>query len=238
MFHGYGATGATQETIVFRIATASDAHGFLYAYGDGTIDSAGKRFWNATDGCCNIDHSPVDDVAYFDAIVQDVSSKYAVDPKRVYAIGHSNGGFMAHRLACDRSTEIAAIVALAGDNYVDESKCNPTVPVSVLQVHGDADQTILYDGGATTTGPYPSAHDSVATWASKDGCTGALAPTGQMLDLDPGIAGDETRVNAYGGCPSGVDVQLWTIQGGPHIPTLNHPQWGEMVWAFLSAHSR
>ena len=34
-------------------------------------------------------------VAY-DAIIDDVSSKYTVDPKRVYVVGHSNGAFMSN----------------------------------------------------------------------------------------------------------------------------------------------
>jgi hypothetical protein len=33
-------------------------------------------------------------------------------------------------------------------------------------------------------------------------------------------------------------VQLWTIDGGAHIPTLNQPAWGEDVWGFLSAHPK
>ncbi len=237
MFHGYSGSGSVEEQL-FKIAPTSDAHGFLYAYGDGLVDSSGNRFWNATDACCNIDHNPVDDVAYFDAIVDDVSSKYAVDPHRIYAIGHSNGGFMAHRLACDRTSKLAAIVSYGGAVWNDATKCNPSAPIAVAEVHGDADQTISYDGGQTVNGTYPSAHQTVATWAAKNGCTGTLASTGATLDVALEIPGNETVVAAYGGCPSGVDVQLWTVQGGPHIPTFSHPAWGEEVWAFLSTHTR
>jgi polyhydroxybutyrate depolymerase len=145
---------------------------------------------------------------------------------------------MAHRLACDRASEVAAIVALAGDNYLDATKCNPSEHVAVLQVHGDADMTILYGGGSTVSGQYTSAHASVATWAEKNGCTGALAPTGTMLDLDSTIPGNETKVETYGGCPAGVDVALWTIQGGPHVPTFAQPNWGDDVWGFFAAHPK
>jgi polyhydroxybutyrate depolymerase len=237
LFHGYGATGMLEE-LVFRMTSTSDAQTFLYAYGEGTTDQDGSQFWSATDACCNLYGSSVDDVQYFDAIVDDIAAKYNVDKKRVYAIGHSNGAFMAHRLACERASRVAAIVALAGDNYLDASKCNPSEHVSVLQVHGDADQTILYAGGATKEGMYPSAHASVGSWAQKNGCTGALAATGQTLDLDTGLAGSETKVETYGGCPAGIDVTLDTIQGGAHIPAFAHPAWNDTVWGFLSAHPK
>ena len=149
MFHGYGATGAQNEAYLTFAAT-SDAHGFLYAYGNGSIDEAGKQFWNATDACCNFWDSSVDDDAYFDAIVADVSAKYSVDPKRVYVIGHSNGAFISHRLACDRAGEVAAIVSLEGAQWLDPSDCAPSQPVAVAEIHGTADTTILFDGGTST----------------------------------------------------------------------------------------
>lgn len=237
MFHGYGGTGDIQE-FIWKLAPTSDAHGFLYAYGEGTTDKDSSQFWNATDGCCNKYGSPVDDVAYFDAIVDDVSAKHNVDKKRIFVVGHSNGAFMAHRLACDRASRVAGIVAMAGDMYIDATKCKPSEHVAILQVHGDADMTILYAGGATDSGPYPSAHASVASWAQKNGCTGALAATGTTLDLDMTIAGNETKLETYAGCPAGVDVALWTMLGGPHIPSFVHPAWGENVWTFLSAHPK
>jgi polyhydroxybutyrate depolymerase len=237
MFHGYSATGALQEAYM-QLAVTSDAHTFLYAYADGTVDKTGERFWNATDACCDLYGIPVDDVQYFDAIVADIESRYNVDTKRIYEVGHSNGGFMGHRLACDRASTLAAVVSLAGAQWLDPGKCFPSEPVSILEMHGTADAVIDYNGGSTTEGTYPSAQQTVTTWAGKDGCTGALAPTGEMLDIDPTLPGSETIVARYGGCPAGIDVELMTIQGGSHIPTINHPAWGELVWGFLSSHPK
>jgi len=235
MFHGYSASGALEE-LYMNITPTSDSAGFLYAYGDGTIDDAGNRFWNATDGCCNFDGSKVDDVAYFNAIVDDVSAKYNVDPKRVFVLGHSNGGFMAHRLACDMAPRVASIVSLAGVVWEDPTKCSPANPVAVLDIHGNADQTIGYDGGVAS-GVYPSESATMTTWSQKNGCTGQLAATGQTLDVDTQLPGSETVVATVGGCPTGVDVQLWTIQGGSHIPSLT-PTWGSMVWGFFNTHPK
>jgi polyhydroxybutyrate depolymerase len=238
MFHGYGATGDGEE-LYFDITETSDAQTFLYAYADGTLDSKAKRFWNATDACCDNEKIPVDDVAYFNAIVDDIAATHHVDAKRIFAIGHSNGAFMAHRLACDVAPRVAAIASLAGAVWNDPAKCQPANAVSILEVHGDADQTILYAGGTSSSGfPYPSAHATVATWAQKNGCSGALAATGDTKDLDTDLAGAETKVERYGACPTGVDVELWTIQGGVHVPQLGTPTWGNALWSFLSAHPK
>jgi polyhydroxybutyrate depolymerase len=237
MFHGSG-TNAASEELLLDLSAESDAAAFLYAYGEGTTDSMGDDFWNATDACCDLYHSGVDDVAYFDAIVADVSAKYAVDRKRIFVFGHSNGGFMAHRLACDRASTVAAIISLEGATYLDASKCNPSEHVSVVEIHGDADQTVMYGGGMTMEGTYPSATGTVAEWAQKDGCTGSLAATGTTYTLENGLPANNATVMAYAGCPSGVDVQLWSVAGGTHIPPLNHAVFLPAVWSFFSAHPK
>jgi poly(3-hydroxybutyrate) depolymerase len=133
---------------------------------------------------------------------------------------------------------VAAIFSLAGAQWYDLGKCEPTGTVSVAEVHGNADQTIAYDGGATQEGTYPSAPTTITDWGTRNGCTGAPMANGQTYDIDSQLPGNETSVQAYQGCPTGIDVQLWTMQGGMHIPTLNQPQWGEYVWGFLSAHPK
>lgn len=237
MFHGYSASGPIEE-LYFQLTATSDANNFLYAYGNGLFNPLGDRYWNADNACCDFYNVPVDDVAYFDAIVADVESKYMVDKKRIFVVGHSNGGFMSHRLACDRSSTVAAIVSLAGAVWEDASQCNPTDKVSIAEVHGDADMTIFYDGGSTPEGTYPAATTTVATWAAKNGCGTPIAPTGTTLTLDTTLPANQTVVSGFPSCPAGIDVELWTIHGGGHIPTLPYPGWGDAVWGFLSAHAK
>ncbi len=239
MLHGYGANH-TIEGLYLGLENLADSRGFFYAAPDGTLDSSGSRFWNATDACCNFDNLPVDDVAYLTAIFDDVEAHYLIDPKRVFVVGHSNGGFMTHRLACERSDRIAAAISLAGAQWLDASLCSPTDPVSVVEVHGTADTTIPYDGGEADNTPglpfFPSAHQTVATWADKNGCTSTLTDAGAILDLDSVLAGDETIVERYDSCPQG-DVELWTIVGGAHIPNLTS-DWPNEVCDYLFAHPK
>jgi polyhydroxybutyrate depolymerase len=236
LLHGYSANGDEQE-LYFQLKPVADAQTFLYAYPDGTVDFLGNHFWNADDACCDIGHTGVDDVAYINAIIDDVQSKYNVDPKRIFLTGHSNGGFLSHRMACD-APRVAAIASLAGAVWKDATKCNPSGKIAVLEIHGDADTVILYNGGANAgLAMYPSAPDTVATWATNNGCTGQLADTGTPLDLDASLPGAETTVARYSGCPAHGDVELWTIKGGGHLPILQ-PTWGATIYGFLAAHPK
>ena len=235
LLHGYGASGSLQE-LYFRMTREANARGILYAIPDGTLDASMRRFWNATDACCNFARVAVDDVAYLDAVIDDVSARFAVDPRRIYLIGHSNGGFMAHHMACARSSRIAAVISLAGATFSDPARCTPTEPVAVLQVHGTADSTILYNGGSFMGGSsYPSAATSVSRWATHDRCASASTP-GATLDLESAIVGAETRVERYEGCAGGA-AELWTIQGGAHLPALA-AQWPTLTLDWLLAHPK
>src|SRR5690606_19654583 len=97
LLHGYGSSAVQQERY-FNLTPESDRRGFLYAIPDGTTDRDGKRFWNATEACCDFYDSGVDDAAYLDRLLDTVTSAYSVDAARVYLVGHSNGGFMAYRM--------------------------------------------------------------------------------------------------------------------------------------------
>jgi poly(3-hydroxybutyrate) depolymerase len=46
------------------------------------------------------------------ALIDRVTAADAINPKRVYAFGYSNGGHMAFRLAIEAPSEVAAIAAL------------------------------------------------------------------------------------------------------------------------------
>lgn len=235
LLHGFGASGAIQEAY-FQLQPLAEERGFLYVHPDGTINAIGRSFWNATNACCGFG-SAVDDSAYLLALIEKVQADFNVDPKRIYLVGHSNGGFMSYRMACDHADKIAAIASLAGATFADESKCTPSEPVSVLEIHGTADGTIPYDGGAIFGNDHPSAPDTVATWAGYDGCATTNGEVANALDLDANLAGDETSTLAYESCPNGIDVELWTIDGGAHIPART-PALSTGIVDFLFAHPK
>ncbi len=236
LLHGYTASGLVQE-ILFQLKPQADKHGFLYAHPDGTVDAESNRFWNATDACCNFGKVPVDDVAYLSGLVTEIGQHYKVDPKRVYFVGHSNGGFMSHRMACDRSDLVAAVASLAGATWSDPAKCAAEKSVAVLQIHGTADDTILYDGGSLLDVTYPGAVATTESWATRNGC--ALTPTaGDPLDLDATLDGAETSVSRYPtNCKAGGAAELWTIDAGTHVPGLG-ANFAPAVVEWLLAHPK
>jgi polyhydroxybutyrate depolymerase len=235
LLHGYSATAATQD-LYFGLSTVARQRGFFVALPDGTPNVSLLRFWDATDACCAFGQT-VDDVAYLTAVIDDVARRYRVDPKQVFLMGHSNGGFMSHRLACERASKIAAIVSLAGAQWQDSTKCQPTEPVNVLQVHGTLDAVVAYNGGINAGHVYPSAATTVRTWAQKNGCTAPTAATGPVHNLEATIFGDETTSEFYGGCPDGGAAELWSILGGSHLPTLTSDGTEQMV-DWLLAHPK
>jgi len=136
-------------------------------------------------------------------------------------MGHSNGGFMSYRMACDLSERIASIASLAGATWDDPADCAPAAPVHVLQIHGTSDDTILYDGGSIQSVPYPGALQTVESWASSNGCS--LVPDTSLpsRDLDASLPGSESTVARYATGCAGAIAELWTIPGGEHVPDLS-----------------
>jgi polyhydroxybutyrate depolymerase len=231
LLHGYSATGALQE-LFFNFEAMAEERGFLYVYPDGLIDANDENFWNATDACCGFVGPEVDDSAYLIGLVDEISEKFSVDPKRVYFAGHSNGGFMSHRMACDHADRVAAIMSLAGATWADPAQCQPSEPVSVVQVHGTADDVIFYEGGDLFGNEYPSAAETVAYWAGVAGCD-PTAPPATPLD----IAVSPSELTQFSGCAPGVDVELWTIEGGTHIPGLS-AAFGPALFDFFESHAK
>jgi polyhydroxybutyrate depolymerase len=215
--HGYTSNAAEMESYL-RLTPESDRRGFIYAYPDGSTADRGERFWNATDACCAFSSSRPDDSRYLSDLITTIQGTYRIDRARVYLVGHSNGGFMSFRMACDHADQITAIAALAGATWQDPARCRPSEPVSVLAIHGTADETIAYTGGSIGRTAYPSAAATVAQWVGNDRCTDTGGDA-QPLDLVTDLAGAETTVRTYTqGCAGGSTVQAWTITGGRHVP--------------------
>lgn len=232
LLHGYASSGA-EIAAYLGLAPLAQQRGFLLVAPDGSADPRGNRFWDATDACCNFTGAPVDDVGYLSDVIADVEAEYPVDPARVYLVGHSNGGFMAYRMACGYGGDIAAVVSIAGATFADPAECAPRVPLSVLQIHGDADGTISYSGGSFPA-VYPGAPATQQIWRDYNDCGPGVTAPPPPIDLEANLPGPESTIS-FSDCANGAAVDLWTIAGGGHIPTWS-PSFATQVVDWLYDH--
>jgi polyhydroxybutyrate depolymerase len=176
----------------------ADARGWIVAYPEGTSSS-----WNAGACCGGARFTGVDDVGFARALITAIEGEWCVDPKRVHVAGFSNGGFMAHRLACELSDVVASIGVVAGE--VGVPVCAPKRAVPIAQAHGTLDPLVPY-GGNPVLG-YPSTMETMNGWAARDGCGMSPVPLATV--------GDATCIR-WPGCAKGADVELCTIANGVH----------------------
>lgn len=229
VLHGYSTRGEVQAGY-FGLPGRVDSAGVVLVIPDGTVDDTDQQYWNALPGCCGGgDPAGPDDVGYLRGLLDTVVADLGGDPTRLYVWGHSNGGFMAHRMICDAGDLIAGAVALAGGTYVDFADCADHGPVALLNAHGTADETIP-EAGREGANAFPSATQTATWWAERNGCGASAA--GDPLDLMADPAGDETRVTTWADCPDGAAVTLWQHAGGVHIPVLA-PAWSDAALEFL-----
>ena len=137
-----------------RFDKLAEANGFLVVYPDGVGTGLGGddlRTWNAGACCGSAARQDVDDVAFLSALIDELAGRYRIDADRTYALGHSNGAMMSYRLACELSDKIVAIGMVSGSRTLDA--CEPSQPVSVIQVHGTGDQNVPIEGGTAARRP-------------------------------------------------------------------------------------
>jgi len=109
VFHG-GGGNARQIARHSGFNRLSEKYGFITVY-----PQAMDKHWN--DGRTSekfLEHdASIHDVAWIEALIGRVREKYAIDNKRVYAAGISNGGMFCQRLAIELGRCFAAIASLA-----------------------------------------------------------------------------------------------------------------------------
>lgn len=221
--HGFGGDSYLHSTYLpLHERVNTDGFGLLLPNGQTGPD--GSRFWNPTD--VHGDKSGLNDVAYLTEVI--AAARAVKDFGPVYVIGYSNGGFMAHHLGCKGLPGLRAVASLAGTSYVDDSSCAGAAPVSVLHVHGTADEVLRFEGDDSvrflTPGGdaafYIGAREIVSRWSDRAGCAWPEdAEPYATLDFDSYVPGAETRAyRQQSGCAAGVTIELWEGEGTGHLP--------------------
>jgi len=242
VFHGGGgnAEGTRRQT---HMSDVGREHGFITVYPNGT-GRFGERLltWNVGPCCGYAQSHHVDEMAFVRALLDRLQATLRIDPARIYVTGMSNGGMMSYMAGCALGDRIAAIAPVSGELTVPS--CRPSRPVSVLAIHGTADQHIPFEGGVGSAALAKHNATSVAyaidTWKRIDGCPAAPRVTREGVLVH----------SAYAPCARGRAVELYAIQGGPHAwpggermaRFIDQPSTAmdasRVIWAFFAAHPK
>ena len=202
-----------------QIISSAESLNFIVAGLNGAVYEDASS-WNAGNCCTNATTYEENDLLFASTVIDFVTSKYSVDKSRIWAMGHSNGGMMAYRLACDLSDKITAIAVVTG--ALMDPTCSPTKPVSILHIHGNLDPTVPFHGGGKFE--TPSIFHTVQDMAYRNSCAGS-----------PKESSNAIEERYIWQCTNGVETQLVNYQDQSHGWVTGYT---EEILRFLFAHPR
>lgn len=217
VLHGGGGNAESAIRMSgFSDVALGDGAIIVYPEGSGRLRNKLKT-WNATHCCGYAIENNVDDIAYFDQLIDYLLKFYSIDPNRIFVTGMSNGGMMSHQLAIALPHKIRAIAPVVGGLFGDEK--TPASPVAALIINGLLDQSVPYKGGQTS-GAYKSAwdgtplkpaRDQAAFWAKVNDCN-------KFEEKKPTAEEDALPYILYDyDCPKGADVQHYVLKELGHV---------------------
>ena len=248
VFHGYTMTADSQASDS-DLPALGDEEGFITVFPEGRGDI---QRWLFELDSVEIDITTANpDIALVSDLVDKLSEELSVDSDRIYAVGFSNGGWIASAVACTLSDRFAAAAPVAGimDFGAD---CAPDDPVPLVTFHGTSDQYEPFDGGvenAPLRGELPtdlggtydelpvsensilesSVPGKVALWAHANGCE--ADPASSVVD-------EKTTRWEYT-CPEADPVVFYEIATGTHWWNITGGfDTNEKLWDFLSSQTR
>jgi polyhydroxybutyrate depolymerase len=170
-------------------------------------------FWSDGSGRGNAHRGDLDDVAYVNAVLGDLSRRIKVDSRRVYATGFGNGASMVHRLGMQLSDRIVAIAPVSGYLW------NAGIPdnfLPVMMIYGSADPVEPIRGGyginmwTHQMDQAPATTASAVGWVQALGCK--TGPTGSKLP-------SEVTQTSWSDCAGKASVDYIVVPGqGHHWP--------------------
>lgn len=222
--------------------SAAEKNGYIVVFPNGYSRLPGGKFatWNAGNCCGAALKKQSDDVAVIRAIIQDMQLRTAVDARRIYADGMSNGGMMSYRLACELSDTLSAIASVAGTDNTQH--CQPSKPVAILHIHAKDDDHVPFNGGKGQQSMVDVNFNSVAATIQK---WVTLNQANLQAERVLEVPGAYCELHRGGRAP----VQLCVTETGGHSwPGGSKPRGGsagstaidanEVIWQFFNANAR
>jgi len=253
VIHGAFDTAAGMEKYS-SFSDLADRESFIVMYPNGMGIFGLFQHWNAGHCCGKAANDDVDDVGFIAAAITDVRVRLQIDPNRIYMVGFSNGGMLAYRFAAERGDILAAVAPLAasigGRPSEDAPQWripDPVKPLSVITIHGMADNDIVYEGGVSLhrggTRTFWSVNESIDFWVRHNGCH----PNAAATELKHG----HVRIHTWGACSNDTEVVLYLMENWGHVwpgryftaeleeeDPLKDFDAAEVIWNFFKSHTR
>ena len=239
VFHGQGGTGRISEKAGF--SDIADREGFIVVYPNGI-----NKTWLVPG---NPGYHP-DEITFVEKLIDALISDYNIDKSRVYATGHSVGGFFSIWLATQHADIFAAVASVSGGMYEGHKMAfAPTEPVSILLMNGTKDTVVPFHKSSGSKDWIMDSFDVLGLWIKHNGCNAQ-----GTIEKLPNIAKDDVTIvlkATFSGGKRGTEVVFYAISGGKHrLPTQNKEiisykpghcrdiDAAEEIWKFFSHHQK
>lgn len=229
-FHGHASFAGEQEKRT-GLSKLADQEGFVAVYPQGLAGNDHQTGWSTAPRRA----TEVNDVRFVSDLLNQLQTRLCIDPKRIYATGFSNGGGLTNLLACTMAGRIAAFAPVSG-SYPPipyQGGCHPVRPVSLLEIHGNADAIVPYGGNDR----YPPVLLWLDEWAARDGCVNGATTTVQERITEIRWSGCRAnaeivhyRISEQGHVWPG---DIFVVPGGTARDTMSASQ---LIWSFFQKH--
>jgi polyhydroxybutyrate depolymerase len=162
--------------------------------------------WNAGECCGTAVRQGIDDVAFVNAVLDDVGNHTPVDPERRALLGYSGGGMLVYRVLCGPHPPLVAAVEINGSL---EHPCpDPVTLPHLLSVHGEKDGSIGLSDSVFVThlGMAPrSVVSTLSEISASSRCTGR-----------EGVRVDGMDLVRWSDCNGGSSIEAQIVLGAGH----------------------
>jgi len=224
--HGFGGNQNLQNWYL-KLKKFTSKSNFMLLIPNGLKNSAGKRYWNASNFCCDFDQSKIDDLGYIKKLIDQIDNNTKlpkVKRSKIFVVGYSNGAFMAHKLACDVDSEISGIVTISGTSDLrgdlgeilpkDVAPCDHNRSLRHLHIHGTDDQTIKYKGFDNGKTGLLSVDQYMSNWSKQNNCLGPRIE-GSRFNSSLQKFGKDSQLFKWHSCDS--KLELIKVNEGSHF---------------------
>ena len=189
---------------------SSDEKGFIACYPQGYKDS-----WSIGIKVGPAPKAGIDDIKFFDMLLDSLNSEYSIDTSKVFFTGISNGGFMTSTLANKLSDRFSGMALICANMFAPiEDYVSDTKPMKVLLIGGTKDPLMKYEGEKFRRKyAFLGFPKTIAYWQERNQYAALSDST--IIDNDPK---DKTSVIHYYNANHSNDsrLEMYKIIGGGH----------------------